>query len=139
MYSNILIPMDPDHADLFERQVEVAVRLLAPEGKISTLYVNQNYIHHALAATSPDRPTEIERAVIDRVMVRFEETVPKEMRGRVFSQRGVVHDQIIRIANRTGVDLIIMMACKRPLARYFLGSNTRKVMTEAKCAVFVQR
>jgi nucleotide-binding universal stress UspA family protein len=139
MYSNILIPMDPDYADLFDRQVEVARRLLAPQGTISTLYVNQNYIHHALAATSPDRPTEIERAMIDRVVNRFEETVPDALRGRVFTQRGVVHDQIVRIANRTGVDLIIMMACKRPLARYFLGSNTRKVMTEAKCAVFVQR
>lgn len=139
MYTNILIPMDPDHADLFEVQVSAAERLLSPGGKISTIYVNPTYIHHSMAATTPDKPTDVEQAVLDQVVERFESCVADELRGQVYTQRGVVHDQVVRIANRIHADLIIMTACKKPLERYFLGSNTRKVMADAKCAVLVQR
>ncbi|KEA64642.1 Universal stress protein F [Marinobacterium lacunae] len=139
MYSNILIPMDPDHADLFDAQVKAAQRLLADGGTISTIYVNQNYVHHVLAATSSDRPTEIEQAILKQVKALFEAEVPKEQRGHVYSRRGVVHDEIIKKAKAIKADLIIMAACKKPLERYFLGSNTRKVMMDASCSVFVQR
>ncbi len=139
MYSNILIPMDPDYSDQFARQVELARHVLAEGGTISTLYVNQNYIHHRLAATSSARPTEIEQAVLDQVIALFEACVEPELRGHVYSQRGVVHDQILRIAKRTRVDLIIMGPNKRPLLDYFIGSNTRRVVSEASCSVFVQR
>jgi len=139
MYSNILIPMDPDHADLFDAQVQAARRLLSPDGTISTLYVNPNYVHHVLAATSSESPTEVEQAILQQVKALFEAEVPRELRGHVYSRRGVVHDEIVRKAKSIGADLIIMTACKNPLERYFLGSNTRKVMAEAQCSVFVQR
>lgn len=139
MYANILIPIDPDHADLFDAQVAAAEKLLSPGGKISTIYVNPTYIHHAMAATTPDQPTEVEQAVLDQVIERFEQCVAEDLRGQVYTQRGVVHDQILRIAKRIQADLIIMASCKKPLERYFLGSNTRKVMADAKCSVLIQR
>ncbi|WP_432696713.1 universal stress protein [Marinobacterium sp. YM272] len=139
MYTNILIPMDPDHADLFPAQVEAAEKLLSSGGRISVLYVNPNYTHSLMAATTPDKPTEVEQAVLDQVIERFETCVSEALRGQVYSQRGVVHDQVLRVAGRIQADLIIMAACKKPLERYFLGSNTRKVTADAKCAVLVQR
>ncbi len=139
MYTNILIPMDPDHSDLFAAQVQAAEKLLSSGGKISVLYVNPTYTHSVMAATTPDQPTDVEQAVLDQVIERFEGSVSEELRGQVYTQRGVVHDQVVRIANRIHADLIIMAACKKPLERYFLGSNTRKVMADAKCSVLVQR
>lgn len=139
MFRNILIPIDPDHADLFDKQVALAQRVLAENGAISTVYVNQNYIHHAMAATSPERPTEIEEAVLARIRELFLAEVPDAQRGQVYCRRGVVHDEILQQAKKMQADLIILAACKKPLERYFLGSNSRKVMMEAKCSVFVQR
>lgn len=139
MYNNILIPMDPDFSDQFGHLVELARRVLAEGGTISTLYVNQNYIHHRLAANLSNRPTEIEQEVLDQVIARFESCVEPELRGRVYSQRGVAHDQILRIARRIRADLIIMSPNKRPWLDCFLGSTTRRVVAEARCSVFVER
>lgn len=139
MYHNILIPMDPDYLDHFDELVEFALEVVAAEGTISTLYVNKNYIHHRAAALSPERPTEIEQAVLGQVINKFEQVVPEAHRGKVYSQRGVVHDQILRIAKRTRADLIIMAPNKRPWLDYLLGSTTRKVVTDARCSVFVKR
>ncbi|MBP0047396.1 universal stress protein [Marinobacterium sp. AK62] len=139
MYTNILIPMDPDYTDNFDPLVKLALKVIEEGGTISTLYVNKNYIHHAMAATSPDKPTEIEKAILETVINKFEATVPEDVRGRVYTQRGVVHDEILRVSKRMQADLIIMSPNKRPWLDRFMGSNTRKVMTEAHCSVFVRR
>ncbi len=139
MYHNILIPMDPDYPDNFDSLVALSLKVVEEGGKVSTLYVNKNYIHHAMAATSSDKPTEIEKAVLEKVIEKFNCSVPEQVRGRVYTQRGVVHDEILRVSKRVGADLIIMSPNKRPWLDRFLGSNTRKVMLEAHCSVFVQR
>lgn len=139
MYSRVLIPMDPDFSDLFDRQVEVALKLLAPEGKISVLYVNNNYVHHALASTTGDRPAEIENEIMAHAQEIVSKALPAEVLGKVICRRGIVHEEILQYAKKSHTDLIVMSVCKRPLERYLLGSNTRKVLTDARCAVFVAR
>jgi len=123
----------------FDALARLALRLVADEGTISTLYVNKNYIHHRIAAHSPECATEIEQAILEQVISKFEESIPEAHRGKVYSQRGVVHDEILRIARRTGVDLIIMSPNKRPWEDFFLGSTTRRVVAEARCSVLVER
>jgi len=139
MYNNILIPVDPDYMGNFDALVQLALRLVSDDGTISTLYVNRNYIHNRIAAQSPEFAKDIERAIVEQLVSHFEQAVPEAHRGKVYNQRGVVHDEILRIARRTRVDLIIMAPNKRPWEDFFLGSTTRRVVAEARCSVLIER
>lgn len=140
MYSNILVPMDLEHIEMFPKAIELAIQLLGDNGgKIHSLYVDQNRIHSSAFQLVTEKGKEMRDAVKQRVAEEFEKHVNSPYRGVCHIRNGTVYDEILAEEQRLKPDLIIIAAGKPGLSSYLLGSNAEKVLRHAQGSVFVIR
>lgn len=140
MFSQLLLPLDFEHQDLYPRVTEAALKLCHPAGKINLLYVNAARIHHAAAPLLSNELLDNLDNVIRQQMQAFMDTnIPTANQGGLWIKRGVVYDSILAQAKRKQIDLIIMPASRPGAETYLLGSNSSRVVRHANCAVMVIR
>lgn len=136
----ILMPVDLAYPDVVRNEVEMALRLIAEEGVIDMLYVDDAKVHHSLVPTAGGNVfSDQHRSAFDSVQTMLEQLVPKAHRGQSIVRNGVVFDEIVSQAKKSGVDAIVMASAKPSLRSYLLGSNAAKVVRHAPCSVFVVR
>lgn len=141
MFTNILIPMDLEHAEMYELTVNAAKQLLAGSvGKIHTLYVDQTKIHNAsFTLANTNTAQQIKQETKQRVREIFHSTVPEELQGSCRIREGVVYDEILAQADEVKPDVILVASGRPGFSSYLIGSNAEKVLRHAQCSVFVIR
>lgn len=65
--------------------------------------------------------------------------VPEAQRGNCLIGRGTIHGEILRLAEETGADLIVMASHKPGIRDYLLGPNAAHVVRHAPMSVLVVR
>ncbi|MGY8996656.1 MAG: universal stress protein, partial [Alphaproteobacteria bacterium] len=65
--------------------------------------------------------------------------VPDDLRGNCLIGRGSIHAEILRLAQETGADLVVMASHKPGFRDYLLGPNAAHVMRHAPMSVLVVR
>lgn len=141
MYSNILIPIDLEHLEMFPRAVAVARQLFGAEGgTIHSLYVDTNHVHNTMFGQySNEMADKVRNDMKHRVAEVFEQNVPEEVRGTCHIRNGVIYDEILEEEKRIQPDVILIAAGKPGISSYLLGSNAEKVLRHAQGNVFVIR
>jgi len=88
-------------------------------------------------------PRGYEKDMADKVMKRLHErvaaVVPAGMAVQHIVAEGSVYEAILKLAERTRADLIVLGAHRPELSDYLLGPNAARVVRHAKCSVLVVR
>lgn len=136
----ILMPVDLSYPEVVKREVEMALKLIAEDGVIDMLYVDDARVHHSMVPTASGKVfTAQHQSAFDRVQTMLEQLVPQGHRGKSIVRNGVVFDEVVSLAKQSNVDAIVMASAKPKLRSYLLGSNAAKVVRHAPCSVFVVR
>jgi len=135
MYKNILVPIALEHNRDTGAAMDVAHRLLAPNGRITALHVTEALPSYVAQYLSDD---QLEN--------RFDEAVTalKAEIGGVKDVHPVVMSghsgrSIVDYASDHEVDCIIIASHQPGMQDYFLGSTAARVVRHAHCAVHVIR
>ena len=135
MYTNILVPIDPDHGD-----AEAALAMARRLAEDSTATIT------ALTVVAPI-PTYAAAQIPEDVLKNTHQSVVDKLRQIVGPRSEIVTDvihgapgiQIVEYAKSKGVDCIVIASHKPGLADYFLGSTAARVVRHAQCTVHVMR
>lgn len=140
MFNNILVPLHLDYKDNHEKLFAGALEVLAEDGKLSLLYVNENRAH---GSVYPILDEENEKhynhtALIELKKIAKKHNLPEDKIS--FNIRdGSAHREILEEARKIKADAIVMMATKPGLGSYFISSTSERVVRHAACSVFVIR
>lgn len=140
MAMKILVPIDLNIADADQGTLREALRLLEDGGVLHIVTVLPDY-GLPMVSDQFDRSREARAHEATRVALAnwVADHVPAGIEARTQVLTGTVYDQIIRAANRIGVDLIVIGAHRPEISDYLLGSNAARVVRHAKQSVYVVR
>lgn len=135
MYTNILVPVAPDHQHKSSDAMKIAQRLRAEGGKITLLSVVEA-IPGYVAGYLPEGQLEKNR-------IEIEAALKADAGGAegVVSKVIVGHPggSIVDYAKEKGIDLIVVASHKPGLQDFFLGSTAARVVRYSQCPVHVLR
>ena len=134
MYDRILVPLALDHG-LSHKLLEIARKLLSPEGEIHALHVVE--APYGLAQATQDQETTTR--VFDMARDRMQDKLQGEDGIHRHVIEGHVYRTILEFAEEHGIDCIVMGSHEPGLSDYFIGSNAARVVRHAHCAVHVHR
>jgi len=141
LFKSILLPIDLSAEPSWKKAAPLAVKMARDDGiplHVTTVlpdfgsawvgsYFQAGFEEKALHATGEALSQWVAQHVPDGVEVH-----PHVLHGRVY-------DEIIRAADRLGVDAIVMGSHRPELSDYLLGPNAARVVRHARQSVFVVR
>lgn len=141
MYKDILLPIDLAHRETQTKAVETASELarrwnarlhvltIVPDLGTSLVatYFPKNFEEKALAAADAELHAFVDKAIGSDLPVQH-----------IVSQ-GTIYAEILRYADKTDCDLIVMASHRPELKDYLLGPNAARVVRHAKQSVLVIR
>ena len=134
----ILMPVDLAYIDVVRREVKLALKLIAENGVIDMLYVDEARVHRSMVPTASGGAFSAQhQSAFDSVQTMLEQLVPKAHRGKSIVRCGVVFDEVVMQAKQSNVDAIVMASAKPRIRSYLLGSNAAKIVRHSPCSVFV--
>jgi nucleotide-binding universal stress UspA family protein len=140
MYKKILAAIDLEDA----RQPVVALNAAA---ELAKLYKASVHLLHVI----PEAPSYVTAELPSSIMEKTHETTNAMMKAYAANSRfkgiettfsvsnGEVYRNILKSADETSTDLIIICAHRKGIADFLLGSNAARIVNHAKCSVFVVR
>jgi len=141
MYKNILLTVDLNDESSWKKALPAAVEYCQAFGatlRVATVipdfglgavgaYFPQDFAEKALAKAKKDL-----RAFVG-------ERIPSDVETRRSVGYGTIYEEILRVAAKTGCDLIVMASHRPELKDYLLGPNAACVVRHAKQSVLVVR
>ena len=140
MPKTILLPVDLNDPEAAKRPLAEALVLLGAGGVLHVASVMPEF---GLAQVSgffrEGYEGDMLRAWGDRLRTWVATEVPDAVEVHPHVLHGTIYDEILRAADRLGVDLIVMGAHRPELSDYLLGPNAARVVRHAKQSVYVVR
>jgi len=141
MYKSILLAIDLDDTAACEKAKNTAVQLAEQNG--ADLHV---------VAVLPDFGMPIvgihfEEGFMSKAIAGGQELLTAYVADNISTSanvqshilQGTIYDEILKAADKTGSDLIVMASHRPALKDYLLGPNAARVMRHAKQSVFIVR
>jgi len=141
MFKNILVPIHLEYKKNHKKLFEGAFNVLNKEnGKITLFNVNENSVH-----------PEIDIMFDENQQIEYELNALKELKeiAEYYSlpidkisfmvKDGVVHQEILKQAEKMKADAIVMMATKPGVSSYFISSTAERVVRHTDCSIFIIR
>ena len=136
MYDNILVAVDPSHDARQDRALAVARKLAElPTSLITAITVvdePQGFVHDKL-----DHDARVR--IADAAMRELRKQVGEEAEIKTVVRHGKPAAEIVRYAEETGTDCVIVASHRPGLKDYLLGSTAARVVRHAPCTVIVLR
>jgi nucleotide-binding universal stress UspA family protein len=135
MYSNILVPLAPDHGAVSGPAMAVARVLLAPGGRITVMTVLEaipDYVQQYLPLDQEVR-NRAEMAAALEAEFGGQPDVSHMVRS------GHPAQTILDTAEAEQFDCVVIASHRPGLQDYFLGSTAARVVRHARCSVHVLR
>lgn len=140
MPKTILLPVDLNDPKAAAKPLAEALALLGADGVLHVASVMPEF---GLAQVSgffrEGYESDMLRAWGDRLRDWVATEVPDRVEVHPHVLHGTIYDEILRAADRLGVDLIVMGAHRPELSDYLLGPNAARVVRHAKQSVYVVR
>ena len=137
MYNNILVAIEPTHAEKHEHALKMAMRLADDNNsEITAITVIEPMPSH-FAATEESRQKGI--AAGQKAMADLRNFVGPLSEIRTTIEHGAAASKILDYANEKHIDCIVIASHKPGLRDYFLGATAARVVRHAKCSVHVLR
>lgn len=141
MYENILLAVDLGHKAAERRAVETVVEYARAFG--STVHLLTVVPDFGMALVGGFFPDGFEAEALARANAELHEfanaSLPAEVRRRTIVGHGGIYREILRYAEETRADLVVMSAHRPELEDYLLGPNAARVVRHATTSVLVVR
>ncbi|MEZ5684676.1 MAG: universal stress protein [Paracoccaceae bacterium] len=140
MAKKILLPVDLNDPDAAAHPLAEALRLLHEGGTLHVISVLPDF---GMAQVSGFFREGHEKTMLkafgEKLGDWVRQNVPEAVDVHPHVLHGTIYDQILRAADKLGVDVIVMGAQRPELADYLLGPNAARVVRHAKQSVYVVR
>jgi nucleotide-binding universal stress UspA family protein len=141
MFREILLPVDLSDPKNQRKAVEDAVALAKASGaRLHVLAVVPDFGMPMVAGFFPEDFERQALAAADKELHAFVSShIPAELAVQHIVAHGSIYREIMKYADSTGCDLIVMASHRPELQDYLLGSNAAKVVRHARQSVLVSR
>lgn len=141
MYKDILVPVDLDDEASWKSALGHAVELAqAFDSRLHLMTVVPDF---GMAMVSQYFPKDYEHKVLEEAKANLhdftKDHIPQGVEVQHIVGHGRVYDEILRVADEVGCDLILMASHRPELRDYLLGPNAARVVRHAKRSVLVVR
>jgi nucleotide-binding universal stress UspA family protein len=141
MYTDIMLAVDLVHPETQSKAVQTAVSLCRAYG--ARLHVITVVPDYGMSIVGGFFTKGHEAEAIDRTNRALHEFVSEQIPNDIGLQHivghGTIYKEILRFAEETGCDLIVMASHRPELGDYLLGPNAARVVRHASCSVMVVR
>ena len=139
MNNKVLVAIDIYEEKTAQKLLEYATQVLHPEGELTIV----NVLDLNLNSSMIDRFYDVKREYVDstrkRIMRLVKQRVPSDVQYSISVLNGKAYDEILELAEKSGVDMILVGAYRQVMRDYLLGNTATKVVRHAKCSVTVLR
>jgi nucleotide-binding universal stress UspA family protein len=141
MYRNILLPVDLSDKHSWRKALPTAIALSTSfQAELHVMTVVPDF---GLPMVGQFFPPDFEAKAHAHVAAQLEdfiaEQVPEDVAAKRIVAAGNIYQQILRVAEEIGADLIVMGSHRPELSDYLLGPNAARVVRHANCSVMVVR
>ncbi len=141
MVSSILLPVDLSDEENWKPALEVAIA--QARAHQATLHVVSVLPEMGMAMVGAYLGADFAKGAMGTLTRRLAEwaeaNAPADVEVHPHVLQGKVYDEILRAADRLGVDLIVMGSHRPEFSDYLLGPNAARVVRHAKQSVYVVR
>ncbi len=141
MFNKVLLPVDVNHTESWEKALPAALQCAGPEGEVHILGI---VLDLGAAVISSFLPQDFVQHAMEDLKGKLAELAEKEVpAGRqveVHVAHGHVPETILRVADHLGADLVVMASHPpNDLQTILIGSNADKVVRHATIPVLTVR
>ncbi len=141
MYKEILLAVDLGHKQTQAKAVATAIEYAKAFG--ARLHVATIVPDFGMSIVGSFFPADYEEQALERARQELHaftaEHVPEGVPVQHIVGHGTIYQEILRIAEEVGVDLIVMASHRPGLEDYLLGPNAARVVRHAATSVLVVR
>lgn len=141
MFNKILVPVDLIHESSWRKALPVAIREARSSNASLTVMTVVPELDAAFTAAAlpkdfhKNRRKDAEKKLAELCAAQ----VPDDITADQYVGDGGIYRSILKRAENTGVDLIVMASHRPSLRDYLLGANAARVVRHARCTVMVVR
>ena len=141
MVNTILLPVDLSDADAGNMSsLNEAIRILDQGGTLHVVSVLPDFgMSQVSGFFRKDYEKDLLHSFGEKLAAWVNANVPDEIDVHPHVVHGTVYDEILRVADKLNVDVIVMGAHRPELSDYLLGGNAARVVRHAKQSVYVVR
>ena len=141
MFKNILLPVDLGNEGAQVKAVSTAVEYAKAFGaKIHVMTIVPDFGMSIVGSFFPPKFEKEALAEADRRLHAFvKEAIPEGIKVQHVVAHGTIYEEILRFAEKSGVDMIVMASHRPEFQDYLLGPNAARVVRHANCSVTVVR
>ena len=141
MYDNILLSVDLNEENSWKKALPTAVEMAKAFG--AALHVATVVPDFGMAVVGGFFPDNFEEKALAEVGEKLKafcrENVPTDVKVNHVVRHGRVYEEILKVAEETSSDLIVIGSHRLELKDYLLGPNAARVVRHANCSVLVVR
>ncbi len=138
MYKNVLIPVDLAHPEQANDMIQTARSIAGADAKLTLMYVLAE-IPGVVSVQLPEGMYDKARADVEGQLKRLARDNGVEDIAQIQTITGHPYQQILEVAEKSKIDLIVIASHQPGIADYLLGSVAARVVRHAKCSVHVMR
>ena len=139
MFKDILVTVDLDHESSWKKAIPVAVKEAQTFG--ARLHVLTVVPTVGMSMVGQFFPKGYEKKILEAYNEKLHafvtEHIPSDIKVQHIIGQGTVYEVILKMAKKTGCDLIVIGAHRPELKDYLLGPNAARVVRHADCSVMV--
>ncbi|MCP4385480.1 MAG: universal stress protein [Hyphomicrobiales bacterium] len=141
MYNDILLPIDLTHRDTQAKAVATAAELARKwNARLHVLTVVPDLGSSLVASYfPPDFEKKAMASAADELRTFADQAIGGDIPVQHIVSHGTIYSEIMRYADKTGCDLIVMASHRPELKDYLLGPNAARVVRHANQSVLVVR
>jgi nucleotide-binding universal stress UspA family protein len=140
MFKRILVPVDIDQESSWQRALPIGAQLAKDDG--AELHVVCVVPVFGMSVVGSYFPADFEQKALAAAKTKLVEIVDGAKLGVDVSAHvahGTIYEEIIAVADRLDVDVIVMSSHRPELKDYLIGPNAARVVRHARQSVFVVR
>jgi len=141
MFKNVLLPVDLGHESSWSNALPAAlVQCRISEACLHLATILPDYGMPIVAQYFPKGFNEKAGKKILKELRSFaNQHIPKDIECRCAVGQGNIYESILKIADNSKADLVVVASGRPELANFLLGPNTDRIVRHAKCTVMVVR
>lgn len=141
MFSDILLPVDLNEPETQAKAVATAVEQAKAFGsRLHVMTVVPEFNSSIVAGFFPENfEARAIEAAREHLHSFCETAIPTGVQVQHIVTHGLIYQEIVKAAEETGCDLIVMASHRPELSDYLLGPNAARVVRHATCSVMVVR
>lgn len=141
MFKHILLAVDLEHDETWAKSLPTAVEMAQNQGAtLHVMTVVPDFGMSIVGSFFPkDHEEQAKSLALKAVHDWVDKHIPEGIKVQHIVGHGTAYEEILRVAGKISVDLIVLGSHRPAMQDYLLGPNAARVVRHADCSVLVVR